>query len=209
MTIKQLRARLDRLERLVKLNETKAEERKLPYEFSIDPALAKAIRDDYKRLEELEKKDLIAFWKRRARNHPDPPEERMLHARIAERARTISCPAGYGFNEAWDDRMRVSIRGSEEDWPWLAHLTPLKDDAAEAQSIARIEAFNQSPEGRARERIRSLDHIKWPSAEELSERDRLLTLYPEPNCHPKHPMRDQIEAWGRAARGQLPVPESR
>jgi hypothetical protein len=208
MTIKQLRALLDRLERLVKLNETKAEERKLPYEFPIDPALAKAIRDDYKRLEELEKKDLIELWKRRARNHPDPPEERMLHARIAERARTISCPAGYGFNEAWDDRMRLSARQNDEN-PWFPHLTPPDDDAEEAQLIARVEAFNQSPEGRPRLRIRELDRSQWKSPAEHSELDGLLKRYPEPWCHPKHPMRDQIEAWGRAARGQLPVPESR
>ena len=53
MTFKQLRARIDHVERLVKLNEAKVAERKLPFEFQIDPALAKALRDDCKRVEEL------------------------------------------------------------------------------------------------------------------------------------------------------------
>ena len=53
MTFKQLQARIDRVERLVKLNEAKVTEIKLPFEFPTDPALAKALRDDCKRVEEL------------------------------------------------------------------------------------------------------------------------------------------------------------
>src|SRR5262249_27787530 len=58
-------------------------------------------------------------------------------------------------------------------------------DAEEAQSIARIEAFHQTPEGRARARIEFLYRIEKPSAEELSERDQLEKLYPEVWINPK------------------------
>jgi hypothetical protein len=67
-------------------------------------------------------------------------------------------------------------------------------DAEEAQLIARIEAFNHSPEGRARERIKELGcrSLEWMTRSEHSELDELLALYPEPDFHPKHPMRDAV-----------------
>lgn len=181
MTFKQLRARIDRVERLVKSNEAKVAERKLPFEFPIDPALAKALRDDHKRVAELQNaRPMLSQI-----NDTDvTEEERMLRQRIAERANTISCPAGYGFKERWDDLESYSIEdvGAEE----------------EAQLIARIAAFDQSPEGRARARIKSLTFMHSLSSAEESELDRLLTLYPEPWCHPNDPMRDQLAAWGAA-----------
>ena len=110
-------------------------------------------------------------------------EERMLRQRIAERASTISYPAGYGFKERWDDWKSYNI----EDV-----------GAEEPQLIARIEAFDQSPEGRSRARIKSLAFMDTLSSAEESELDRLLTLYPEPWCHPNDMMRHQCAAW-RAA----------
>ena len=57
---------------------------------------------------------------------------------------TISYPAGYGFKERWDDWKSYNI----EDV-----------GAEEPQLIARIEAFDQRPEGRSRARIESLAFI--------------------------------------------------
>jgi hypothetical protein len=175
MTIKQLRARLGRLEQSAKLNDAKVEQRKLPFDFPIDPALAKAIRDDCRHLKELEGDRHELFMRRYIRCDPDPPEERAVQARIAEQAKTISCSPCYGFNEFWDDDRR------------LASLKTVKDaDAEEAQVIARMEAFKQTPEGRARIRLDELESAdRWRTAAEHEEIERLIKLYPEPWHDPK------------------------
>ena len=92
MSTRSLRARLDRLMRTI--NATMQEEDHA-HDFIIDRALANALRKDYKRLIKLEK----------ARPYRWPPtnegvteEERTLRARFAEKARTISCPANYGYS---------------------------------------------------------------------------------------------------------------
>src|SRR5262249_10866263 len=186
MSTRQLRARLDRLEQSAK--STTKENKDRGFGFSIDPALANALRDDRKRLDELERArpDFMSRWRT---NAPDSPEERMLRERIAERAKTISCPADYGFTEVWDDRVRLLARQNHDELPpWFAHLTPLNDDAAEAQAIARIEAFNQTPEGRARARIAELERFWWRrTPAENSELDGLLALYPVPRGDPMDP----------------------
>ena len=71
-----------------------------------------------------------------------------------KRAKTIICPAGYGFYEFLNDRERlIALKNKEDLPPWFSHLA-LDDgndpDAQEAQVIAQIEAFKQTPEGRAR-----------------------------------------------------------
>jgi hypothetical protein len=97
----------------------------------------------------------------------------------------------------------LARQNGDELPPWFAHLTPLNDDAAEAQAIARIEGFNQTPEGRARARIRELDsRLGWKSPAEHSELDGLLKRYPEPWCHPKDPTRDWCAARERMRRNQ-------
>ena len=119
-------------------------------------------------------------------------EERTLRARIAERASTISCPAGYGFNEMWDDRVRLSALRFGKSEPWCADIIYKVDDpdAEEAQLIARIEAFIQSPEGRARSRKEELKDRStvWMCAADHSELISLVSRYPEPRCHPKDPI---------------------
>ena len=199
MSTRSLRARLDRLARA---NDAIQQEKDPVSDFSIDPALARALRDDYKRLAEL----------RRARTYRWPPineevteEERSLRARFAERAGTISCPANYGLNEVWDDRERLhSLECGETLPPWFAHLerNHIKDqDAYEAQLITRIAAFDESPEGRARSHIRELGskRIELLSATEQSELESLLASYPETDVHPKDPMKSNCEAWSVTA----------
>jgi len=75
-----------------------------PFVFPIDPTLANAIRDDCKRFAEF--------------TYPHPPaltaeETRLVRERIAERAKTISCPHNYGFRERWDDWARLFLRQTD------------------------------------------------------------------------------------------------
>jgi hypothetical protein len=168
MTIKQLRARLGRLEQSAKLNEAKVEEGKLRFDFPIDPALAKAILDEYEFLQE------VKFSRGFRRVDPDTPEESLARARIVELAKAISCPPRYGFNEFWNDHERVTRLF------WKDAMT----DAEEAQVRARMEAFKQSPEGRARIRLDALEKPGLLSPAEYEEMERLLKLYPEPWADP-------------------------
>jgi hypothetical protein len=64
-------------------------------DFRIDPALAKALRDDSRRVNEL----------RRSRGYIGAPseEEAMLRARIGRMADTIVCPPSYGAWQARED----------------------------------------------------------------------------------------------------------
>src|SRR5262249_783137 len=142
--------------------------------FTIDPALARAIRDDHKRIWEL-KYELDTSKKR-----PTPletEEERMLLARIAERATTISCPADYGAKEAYDDEERLEKRFLKR---WPRGTLNDAEDAEETQLRARVEAFNHSPEGCARTRIMNLEMRSFfgLSSADQEELDRLRALYP-------------------------------
>src|SRR5262249_25165933 len=144
MNTRRLRARLDRLTRSV--NSTTGQEKNRTCDFIIDPALAKALRDDYNRIWEV---GYERDTSRTTGHLPPPPgTEDMLRARVAERATTIGCPAEYRITEVRNDEKRL------DEWP----RGTLNDaeDAEEAQLTARVEAFRYSPEGRARERIGDL-----------------------------------------------------
>jgi hypothetical protein len=74
-----------------------------PFGFNIDPTLAKSLRDDCDRL----------YWLLR-NNDPKKPrsadvteETERLRAIISERARTITCPVGYGPVQAREDSRRA------------------------------------------------------------------------------------------------------
>jgi hypothetical protein len=161
MSTRRLRARLDRLEKTP-----------LPVgvrsDFRIDPAVAKVLRDDSRRVNEL----------RRNRGYigARSEEEAMLRARIDRMADTIVCPASYG---AWQAR---------EDARLMSEREIIANDAKHAQLAARIAVFNRTPEGRARERIMELEDKKWESLdaffrglrpEDQKEVDFLKTLYPD------------------------------
>jgi hypothetical protein len=196
MSVRRLRARLDRLAQSASKTTT-GENKDLVCEFVIDPALANALRNDRKRVDELEKSKTWDLRKTQSE------EERLLCARIAENAKKISCPAGYGFKESWDDKIRLSALRSGEVARWFAHikLYDVQDidvDVVEAQVVARIEAFKHSPEGYARKRIDSLHHNDELTVEEEGELYRLLALYPEPHGHPDDPIASAIHA-GREA----------
>jgi len=167
--------------------------------FTIDNAVAKALRDDDHRLGELLRKKcggpLSAI---------EVEEEFKLRTRIAERARAIGCPAGYGPRQAQKDSNRLHQLYCKRISPSSCGGSPLPDaeDIEEAQLTARVAAFDESPEGCARRRIRDLemqDFSRGRSAAEQDELDNLQTLYPDLPPDPDDPLTEAFEAWRRVA----------
>jgi hypothetical protein len=144
--------------------------------FTIDPAIAKRLRDDKMRLQELHRKASSPKQCGGPLSAAEEQEECVLRARIDETAKGLKCPEGYGAIEARKDFQRVEDLFYERITPRRS-LTEA-EDAEEAQLIARITAFGETPEGRARRRILELKHTYHCTAAEQSELDSLLTLYP-------------------------------
>jgi len=70
--------------------------------FTIDNAVANALRDDDHRLGELLRKKCSGPL-----SATEVEEETKLRGRIADRARAIGCPAGYGLRQAQSDTNRL------------------------------------------------------------------------------------------------------
>ena len=165
--------------------------------FTIDNAVAKALRDAYHRLGELvRKKDPLSA--------AELEEESNLRVRIGDRARAIGCPAGYGLKQAQQDNNRLHQLYCKRISPPSCGGGALPDaeDAEEAQLRARVAAFDESPEGCARRRIRDLemqDFRGGRSADEQNELDSLRTLYPDLPFDPDDKLTEAFEAWRRVA----------
>jgi hypothetical protein len=167
--------------------------------FTIDNAVAKALRDDYHRLGELVRKkcgDPLSA--------AEVEEESRLRARIGDRAKAIGCPAGYGLKQAQKDSNRLHQLYCKRISPPSCGGGALPDaeDAEEVQLRARVAAFDESPEGCARRRIRDLemqDFRAGRSAAEQNELDNLRTLYPDLPLDPDDPLTEAFEAWRRVA----------
>ena len=174
MSTSRLRARLGRLER------SRSTAVADPFGFNIDPTLAKSLRDDDDRMywlgHDLDTKKPMSVDER-----ADIMKEReRISASIRERAKTITCPAGYGVVQAHEDNKRTTWLWNKRKWG--DGLTDA-EDAEEAQLKARVYAFSESPEGRARCRMFNL-MIKGflphrLSAAEQEELDRLQAMYPD------------------------------
>ena len=78
--------------------------------FTIDTAVAKTLRDDYERLSYLGRKQYTPRDYGGPLSAAEAVEESELRRSIAEKARAIGCPAGYGAREAHRDRNRVHAR---------------------------------------------------------------------------------------------------
>ena len=164
-----------------------------------DQRVAKALRDDYHRLGELERKkcgDPLSA--------AEVEEESKLRARIGDRARAIVCPAGYGLKQAQKDSNRLHQLYCKRISPPSCGGGALPDgeDTEEAQLRARVAAFEEGPEGCARRRIRDLemqDFRGGRSAAEQNELDSLRTLYPDLPLDPDNPLTEAFEAWRRVA----------
>jgi hypothetical protein len=165
--------------------------------FTIDNAVAKALRDDYHRLGALQRKkcgDPLSA--------AEVEEESKIRACIGDRARAIVCPAGYGLKQAQKDSNRLHQLYCKRISPPSCGGGALPDaeDAEEAQPRARVAAFDESPEGCARHRIRDLemqDFRGGRSAAEQNELDSLRTLYPDLPLDPDNPLTEAFEAWRR------------
>jgi hypothetical protein len=139
--------------------------------YTIDPAVAKRLRDDQLRLDELCKNKV----------HPAEEQERaMLRARVAETVKSVRF--GYGAIEARKDRHRLEdFFYKRLDLRRTGGILTDAEDAEEAQLTARVAAFDQSPEGRGRRRIFELKRTRGDglSPAEQMELDTLGGLYPE------------------------------
>ena len=170
MTTRQLRARLNRIERKRKLVAPAAE-------FAVDPFLAKVLRDDERRLEELDP-------------YPSPESEEASKLRegIFVLARIIGCPLGYTDNQACRDRDRLDELGRKR----RSSRGPLSgaEDAEEAQLRARLTAFDvrQEPDDRGWWRLSDLTFEAFRRRLTFSEQkevDCLRVIYPGEHDFPE------------------------
>src|ERR1700730_7921507 len=171
-------------------------------DFTIDPVLARALRDDYERSCELLRKGTTPNQYGGPRTAAEEQEHGWLRARITKTAKAIGCPAGYGLKQAKEDNNRLHRLYCKRISPRSCGGGALPDaeDAEEAQLRARVAAFDESPEGCARRRIRDLelqDFRGGRSAAEQNELDNLKTLYPDLPLDPDDPLTEAIEAWRR------------
>jgi hypothetical protein len=167
--------------------------------FTIDPAVAKALRDDEERLNELVRKQCAP------REYGGPPSaaeveaESELRASIADRAKAIGCPVSYGPRQARNDSNRLHQIQNKRRSPSTCGGGKLTaaEDAEEAQLVARIAAFEESPEGRARSRILELElqGRDGRATAEQDELDSLRTLYPDLPDDPDDPLYDSLKAF--------------
>ncbi len=161
-------------------------------EFIIEPEVAKILRDDMERLSRLDG----------PLNSAEEQEKSELRARIAETARGISCPANYGRREVEQDRDRLQTIFAKRRSGALGGDRTLSEAeiAEEAQLAARVAAFDEGPEPRARDRILELAIVGFSrglSDAETEELERLRKAYP-PDPGPD-PLTEAIEAYRRTA----------
>jgi hypothetical protein len=179
MSPRGLRARLKRLEKKIKMIEPP----RGVCDFTVDPALAKALRDDHLRANKLE----------RDFNSPAEWFEAMrLRERNVERAQSITCPADYGARQAYGDQVR---RGALAHKRWHGSLTDA-EDVEEAQLTARLAAYAEIPEVRGQRRKLELmmKGLTGLTLEEKCEYEHLQTLYPDLPFGPDDPMKSVYES---------------
>jgi uncharacterized protein YnzC (UPF0291/DUF896 family) len=208
MRTRGLRARLDRLTRSA--NRAAGQARDDACRFTVDPALAKALRDDYERLRVLSLKDSAPIKYGGPLSAAEMKEQDVLRAGYADRVSAIGCPSDYGSKEYYTDSVRLHAL-------WLRRVSPPScgggiltdaEDAEEAQSRARTEAFDYSPEGLARERYTELicmEALCGLSTAEQKELESLRTRYPDtPDPNPPLDVDDlfkkRVMAWSAAVK---------
>ena len=166
-------------------------------DFIIDPGLAKALRDDSERLNQLGHKQSEGPL-----SAAEEQEESSLRARIAETARAIGCPANYGPREARKDLDRLHSLYCKRISPPSCGGGTLSEaeDAEEAQLTARVAAYEESPEGHARSRIFQLklaDFSRGLGGAETEELQSLRKIYPDLPPDSDDPLSEAIDAYRR------------
>jgi hypothetical protein len=178
MSLHRLKARLKKLERAMSIAENDPDPART---FVIDPAVAKALRDDYERELNLLRRQHGPNEYGAKLSAAEIEEKSRLSISIKERARAIGCPASYG-------RVQQDIDSERLHKAWLKRFPngtsmSAAEDAEEAQARARMLAFGQTPEQLARQRIEELDRIdgcggRRRTAVEQQELDDLRRRYP-------------------------------
>lgn len=196
MSIQSLHKRLDKLPPPKPVDP----QREIDRQYPIDIGVAKALRDDCLRLN-------FFTVNGGPHNAAEKNEESLIRKRNAETARQIGCPPTYRTMESERDWKRRSLLQIKRLTPnvFLTEAEVIE----EALLTARIEAFGETPEGRARDRLSVLFLKKCSkgglTASEYTERDRLRTLYPyEPELDPDDPMFPAVQKF-RSMRLRPPV----
>ena len=172
MSLRQLKARLKRLERA----QTIAQNDPDPgHTFVVDPSVARALRDDYKRALLLSDKQYNPQENGGPISAVEREEKSRLLARIKESARAIGCPASYGPDQRKNDSDRLR-KASCKDGP----LTEA-EDAEDAQARARALAYYERPDGSIRdlERLEEEFGALALHANDQRKLDDLRERYPE------------------------------
>jgi hypothetical protein len=116
-----------------------------PYGFKVEPAVARAFRDDKQRLAFLWSLENYPY------NNKFAEERETLANRIAEIGKTLECPPGYKGVDARADALRLKTLDRKPDQALTA-----AEDAEQAHLIARIEAYKACPTVQAA-RTREID----------------------------------------------------
>jgi hypothetical protein len=179
MSLYRLKARLQKLERAMSVAENDPDPART---FVIDPAVAKALRDDHERDLNLLRRQYGSGEYGPKLSAAEMEEKSRLSISIKERAREIGCPASYGPVQRDIDFKRLQKARLKR-----FHGTSMTaaEDAEEAQARARMLAFDQTPEQLARQRIEELDRIdgcggRRRTAAEQHELNDLRQRYPQP-----------------------------
>ena len=157
-------------------------------EFMVDHELAVRLRDDKLRAEQLWQKQLGE----RSLTQAEKEEEAALKARISETATAIELPKGYGEEQMTRDSLIVDYFGGGPK-----NSMSEMELAVQAQAMARLEALEQTPERRARERKMTLKFLRVSlTAAEQQELDDLMVRYPEPEREPlpDDPVQRELES---------------
>src|SRR5271169_839472 len=151
-----------------------------PYGFTIDPAVASAISENA---------DDSYLTVESPAGVPHIADDKLakLEPRLAEGIKALKCPEGYGVKEATSDLFRLQRLAKGK-------AKTEEKDAEKVHLLARLWAYNKSPEAGGRARLAELRQraSSW-TAEERSEHLQLTALYPEPPLDPSHPRYRELE----------------
>ena len=181
--------------------------------FVVDPAVARALRDDEWRLYELSQKNLDPSKHGGPLTAAEIQERSEIEAQVAETKKTLKCPAGYGpLGPDQDGRRRHKFFCRRISPPPHNVLTE-EEDAEDAHLAARIAAYKASPEASGRARIWKLQQSKSPlTAEEQSELEGLSALYPDvprdPRDNPSWEMAQSLRRAFEASKAERPAVSS-
>lgn len=133
------------------------------FDWQIDPLLAKQLRDDVERRDELSSKgDALA--------PAEQEEKRALDRSISERIRSVPCPDGYNREQFWSDdfwRGQLSSRRLKATQDERRRQTAV-EDFEHAQLTVRALSYAETAEFKADKRMGELGHKRFLQKKKLS-----------------------------------------